>query len=103
MHTRDWFLVFVSIFVPPVAVWIKRGFFTKDFLINVLLFFFGFIPSLIHSLYIISKHPYIGHTVTLSTTNNHNPSSSSSSSTSTDVGPNNITVNRTIEGYGSMV
>ncbi|KAH3899547.1 Sna2p SCDLUD_003824 [Saccharomycodes ludwigii] len=58
MHARDWFLVFIAIFLPPVAVWIKRGFFTKDFLINILLFILGFFPGLIHALYVISKHPY---------------------------------------------
>ncbi|CDO92697.1 unnamed protein product [Kluyveromyces dobzhanskii CBS 2104] len=58
MHARDWFLVFVAIFLPPVAVCIKRGFFTKDLLINVLLFLLGFFPGLIHALYVISKHPY---------------------------------------------
>lgn len=58
MHAHDWFLVFVAIFIPPVAVWLKRGFFTRDFLINVLLFIFGFFPGLIHALYVISCHPY---------------------------------------------
>lgn len=103
MHTRDWFLVFVSIFVPPVAVWLKRGFFTKDFLINVLLFFFGFIPSLIHSLYVISKHPYDGHTVDSSNINNHNHITSSSSSVDTNTDPANLTVDPTGGGYGSIV
>lgn len=58
MHARDWFLVFIAIFLPPVAVWIKRGFFTKDFLINLLLFLLGFFPGLIHALWVISHHPY---------------------------------------------
>lgn len=58
MHARDWFLVLVSIFAPPIAVWLKRGFFTKDLLINVLLCLLGFIPGLIHALYVISQHPY---------------------------------------------
>lgn len=58
MHAHDWFLVFLAIFVPPVAVWLKRGICSKDFLINILLFLLGFIPGLIHALYIISKYPY---------------------------------------------
>lgn len=58
MHARDWFLVFIAIFIPPIAVWLKRGFFTKDLLINFLLFLLGFIPGLIHALYVISSHPY---------------------------------------------
>lgn len=58
MHARDWFLVFIAIFLPPVAVGLKRGFFSKDLLINVLLFLLGFIPGLIHALYVVSQHPY---------------------------------------------
>lgn len=58
MHARDWFLVLVSIFFPPIAVWLKRGFFSKDLLINVLLCLLGFIPGLIHALYVISQHPH---------------------------------------------
>lgn len=58
MHARDWFLVFIAIFIPPLAVWLKRGFFTKDLLINFLLFLLGFFPGLIHALYVISCHPY---------------------------------------------
>lgn len=60
MHARDWFLVLVAIFFPPIAVWLKRGFFTKDLLINVLLCLLGFIPGLIHALYVVSQHPFQG-------------------------------------------
>lgn len=69
MELRDWILVLVAIFVPPVAVWFKRGFFSRDLLINVLLFLFGFFPGLIHALYVISTHPSV-HTLTSS--NHHN-------------------------------
>lgn len=58
MHARDWFLVLLAIFFPPIAVWFKRGFFTKDLLINVLLCLLGLLPGLIHALYVISQHPY---------------------------------------------
>ncbi|CEP64279.1 Sna2p LALA0_S11e00518g [Lachancea lanzarotensis] len=61
MHARDWFLVFISVFLPPVAVALKRGVFTKDTLLNLLLFLLGYFPGLIHALYIISKHPYPSH------------------------------------------
>lgn len=61
MHAHDWFLVFIAIFVPPVAVGLKRGLFSKDLLINILLFLLGFFPGLIHALYIISIHPYHNH------------------------------------------
>lgn len=70
MHARDWFLVFIAIFVPPVAVWLKRGLCSKDFLINLLLFLLGFIPGLIHALYIISRHPYEENRIRISDNDN---------------------------------
>lgn len=99
MYIYDWFLVVVSIFVPPITVWLKRGFFTKDFLINVLLLLFGFIPSLIHSLYIISKYPYIrSFASTLSSDpNNHTHTNNTSSINNTD----DVAVDHV--GYGSIV
>ncbi|SMN21391.1 similar to Saccharomyces cerevisiae YDR525W-A SNA2 Protein of unknown function, has similarity to Pmp3p, which is involved in cation transport [Maudiozyma saulgeensis] len=57
MEFWDWILVFIAVFVPPVAVLLKRGFKSKDFWINVLLAIFGFFPGLIHALYIISTRP----------------------------------------------
>lgn len=72
MHAHDWFLVFLAIFVPPVAVWLKRGICSKDFLINLLLFLLGFIPGLIHALYIISKYPYQQNTIRLSDIESNN-------------------------------
>ncbi|KAH3684002.1 hypothetical protein WICPIJ_005025 [Wickerhamomyces pijperi] len=58
MHSKDWFLVFIAIFLPPVPVLIKRGFFSADFAINILLLILGFFPGLLHALYIISEYPY---------------------------------------------
>ncbi|ODV81660.1 uncharacterized protein CANTADRAFT_87630 [Suhomyces tanzawaensis NRRL Y-17324] len=58
MQARDWFLVLIGFFLPPVPVLIKRGFFSADFWINILLCVLGFIPGLIHSYYIISLYPY---------------------------------------------
>ncbi|KAH7586054.1 uncharacterized protein GVI51_H01397 [Nakaseomyces glabratus] len=58
MHARDWFLVFVAVFLPPVAVGLRRGFCSKDMLINLVLFILGFFPGLIHALYVISCYPY---------------------------------------------
>ncbi|CCE66202.1 hypothetical protein TPHA_0P00440 [Tetrapisispora phaffii CBS 4417] len=58
MHARDWFLVFVAVFLPPVAVWFKKGFFSKELLVNVLLLCLGFFPGLVHALWVISKNPY---------------------------------------------
>ncbi|KAG0667426.1 hypothetical protein C6P44_000156 [Monosporozyma unispora] len=64
--------IFIAIFVPPIAVWLKRGLCSKDFLINLLLFLLGFIPGLIHALYIISKYPYEENRIRLSDTDINN-------------------------------
>lgn len=58
MHARDWLLAFIGVFLPFVPVWIKRGFFSADFWINIALLLLGFLPALIHSWYIISCYPY---------------------------------------------
>lgn len=70
----DWLLVFIAIFVPPVSVLIKYPpvFLQKlvakkkskyklkqtnnEFYLSFLLFFIGYLPSLIHALYLISKN-----------------------------------------------
>ncbi|EEQ40675.1 hypothetical protein EJF18_50039 [Clavispora lusitaniae] len=57
MHSRDWFLVLLAIFVPPIPVAVKRGL-SMDLLINILLCLLGFLPGLIHACYIISLYPY---------------------------------------------
>ncbi|CAK7897148.1 plasma membrane proteolipid 3 [[Candida] anglica] len=58
MHAKDWFLVLIGFFIPPIPVFIKRGFFSADFLINILLCLLGVIPGMLHSFYIISLYPY---------------------------------------------
>lgn len=57
MHARDWFLVFIAVFIPPIPVAVKRGL-SMDLAINIALSFLGYFPGLIHSLYIISLYPY---------------------------------------------
>lgn len=54
MLYNEFVLVFVSVFVPPVAVAMKRGF-SKDLLVNVLLFCIGFVPGLLHALWMIAQ------------------------------------------------
>lgn len=52
----DWFVIFIAIFVPPVSVYFKfgnKGW--KKVAINFGLFVIGFIPALIHALYLISE------------------------------------------------
>ncbi|CUM57754.1 unnamed protein product [Debaryomyces tyrocola] len=50
-------LIVVSVFFPPLPVWIRRGLCTCDSLINILLCMLGYFPGLIHSWYIIAKYP----------------------------------------------
>ncbi|CZT18523.1 probable RIC1 protein [Ramularia collo-cygni] len=53
--TSDVLLYLLAIFIPPLAVVLKRGC-TADFLINILLTILGWIPGVIHAWYVISKH-----------------------------------------------
>jgi uncharacterized membrane protein YqaE (UPF0057 family) len=47
-------IIFAIIF-PPLGVFFEVGL-TRHFWINVLLTLFGFIPGIIHALYVILKH-----------------------------------------------
>ncbi|KAH7132664.1 hypothetical protein B0J11DRAFT_522254 [Dendryphion nanum] len=46
--------IFFAIFIPPLGVFLERGC-NADFLINILLTVLGYIPGIIHALYIILK------------------------------------------------
>ncbi|KAI0093590.1 hypothetical protein BDY19DRAFT_881364 [Irpex rosettiformis] len=45
----------LAIILPPVGVFLERGC-GADFLINILLTILGYIPGIIHALYIILKY-----------------------------------------------
>ncbi len=47
-------LILLAIFLPPVAVAVKRGV-GKDLLINILLCLLVFFPGMVHALWIVSK------------------------------------------------
>lgn len=47
-------LIILSIFLPPLAVFFKKGV-GKDLLINVVLCFLFFIPAVVHALWITTK------------------------------------------------
>ncbi|KAE8449532.1 plasma membrane proteolipid Pmp3 [Mollisiaceae sp. DMI_Dod_QoI] len=53
--SSDVFAYLVAIFIPPLAVFLKRGC-AVDFLINVCLTILGWIPGVIHAWWVISKH-----------------------------------------------
>jgi uncharacterized membrane protein YqaE (UPF0057 family) len=44
--------ILLSFFLPPLGVFIKTGF-GLSLLINILLTFLGFIPGIVHALYVI--------------------------------------------------
>ncbi|MDM7860945.1 YqaE/Pmp3 family membrane protein [Alteromonas sp. ASW11-36] len=46
--------IILAIFLPFIAVLIEKGL-GKDFLINILLCVIGYIPGIIHALWIVSK------------------------------------------------
>ncbi|KAL7284344.1 hypothetical protein ACG7TL_001633 [Trametes sanguinea] len=52
--THDVILYFLALFIPPAAVFFKRGI-AADFWINILLWILGWIPGVLHAWWIISR------------------------------------------------
>ncbi len=50
----DFIRVIVAIILPPLGVFLQVGF-GMDFWINVLLTLFGYIPGIVHAIWIIAK------------------------------------------------
>ncbi|CAL9732626.1 hypothetical protein MOUN0_O02256 [Monosporozyma unispora] len=53
VNKDDLILIALSVFVPPVVVIIRKGFFSRDFLLNLLLFVIFFFPAIIHAFYVV--------------------------------------------------
>lgn len=51
---NDIFRIILSILLPPIGVALEVGI-TKHFWINVILTIFGYVPGIIHAVYIIAK------------------------------------------------
>lgn len=47
-------LIILSIFLAPVAVFLKKGV-GKDLIINIVLCFLFYLPAVIHALWIVTK------------------------------------------------
>ncbi|MDF1589522.1 MAG: YqaE/Pmp3 family membrane protein [Gammaproteobacteria bacterium] len=47
-------LIILSIFLPPVAVFLKNGA-GKDLIINIVLCFLFWVPAIIHALWLTTK------------------------------------------------
>ncbi|MBD2139018.1 YqaE/Pmp3 family membrane protein [Anabaena sp. FACHB-1237] len=50
----DLIRIIVAVFIPPLGVFLQVGF-GKDFWINLLLTFLGYIPGIVHAVWIIAK------------------------------------------------
>lgn len=51
----DFIKILLAVLLPPLGVLIEVGF-TKHFWINVVLTLLGYIPGVIHAIYVIAKH-----------------------------------------------
>lgn len=51
----DLLRIILSIILPPIGVAMEVGF-TKHFWINLILTLFGYIPGIIHAVYIIARN-----------------------------------------------
>ncbi|MEF2550604.1 YqaE/Pmp3 family membrane protein [Aurantimonas sp. A2-1-M11] len=47
--------IILAIILPPVGVFMQVGF-SKHFFINILLTLFGYIPGIIHAIWVIAKY-----------------------------------------------
>ncbi|KAJ2657053.1 hypothetical protein IWW48_004704, partial [Coemansia sp. RSA 1200] len=57
-NATDVLLLILAFFLPPLAVFFKRGC-SGDLLINVVLTIFGYIPGMVHAWYLIIKYPSV--------------------------------------------
>lgn len=51
----DLIKILIAVILPPVGVFLEVGL-TKHFWINIVLTILGFIPGIIHAVYVIAKH-----------------------------------------------
>jgi uncharacterized membrane protein YqaE (UPF0057 family) len=51
---EDLIRILIAILLPPLGVFLQVGF-GKDFWINILLTLLGYIPGLVHAIWIIAK------------------------------------------------
>ncbi len=50
----DFIRILIAIFLPPLAVFLKVGF-AGHFWLNILLTLLGYIPGIIHAVWVIAK------------------------------------------------
>ena len=54
LMSMDVIRIIVAIFIPPLGVFLQVGF-GLDFWINIVLTLFGYIPGIVHAVWIIAK------------------------------------------------
>lgn len=111
VNKDDLVLIALSVFVPPIAVIIRKGFFSRDFLLNLLLFLIFFFPAIIHAFYVIYEtslqRPYNNPNASNSARGQDNTNGSSSSAedqlplSSNVDGVNNADMNVDLERDGN--
>jgi uncharacterized membrane protein YqaE (UPF0057 family) len=52
----DWIRLLLSILIPPLGVFLQVGL-GRHFLLNILLTLLGYIPGLVHAIWIIAIRP----------------------------------------------
>lgn len=52
---NDLLKILLAVILPPLGVLIEVGF-TKHFWINIILTLLGYVPGIIHAVYIIARH-----------------------------------------------
>lgn len=53
-ETNDLLKILIAIILPPLGMFLEVGL-TKHFFINLILTFFGYVPGIIHAVYMIAK------------------------------------------------
>ena len=51
---KDLIRIIIAILLPPLGVFLQVGF-GKDFWLNILLTLLGYVPGLVHAIWIIAK------------------------------------------------
>ena len=50
----DFLRILIAIFLPPLGVFLQVGF-GKHFWLNIVLTLFGFVPGIVHAVWVIAK------------------------------------------------
>ncbi|NDY73938.1 YqaE/Pmp3 family membrane protein [Desulfobacter hydrogenophilus] len=53
-NEKDFFRIILSVIIPPIGVFLQVGL-GLQFWINIILTLFGYIPGLIHAIWVITK------------------------------------------------